>query len=401
MTKLKNQLSFLSLLMALLVLGLGCNKATDKDKDNSDPDETIIEPPYSTDEFVMGADLSYLNQILDKNGEYDGGKDPYQIFKDNGTNLVRLRLWNKPSWIREVYQNEDEKLYSSLDDVISACKRVDELEMDVCLDFHYSDNWADPGKQIAPEAWKNLELNDLIDSVYSYTFQSLSRIKDAGIIPAFIQVGNEINAGMIHPLGHFETNEWENLGLLLNSGIRAIRDLYDEAEQPRVIIHIAQPENVRWFFNNVSIAGGVSDFDIIGISYYPKWSSVSMTELEGFIRTARNDFQKDVMIMETAFPWTNHSVDRYSNIFSGEEAAEGYDISPQGQLNFMKDMCQKVIDGGGIGVVYWEPGWISSDMKTQWGQGSAWENCSFFNFNSNNSPLPVFDYQTFQYNFDK
>lgn len=374
----------------------GCNKEIDPGTDGL----VKIEPPYSLDELVMGVDLSYLNQVLDKGGSFDGGRNPYQIFREKGANLVRLRLWHHPNWIRTVYGNPQEKLYSNLEDVVLSCKRSQEQGMEICLDIHYSDNWADPGKQQVPAAWKDLDLESLIDSVYSYTFDLLTELKTAGIKPAYIQIGNEINSGLLHPLGSVQTDNWTNLGRLLNAGIQAVREVYPADEPAEVILHIAQPENIRWFFNNLTLAGGVTDFDVIGVSYYPKWSQVGLGAIDGYIRTARNDFKKEMMIMETAYPWTNESADSYPNIFSGSDALPDYEVSPQGQLLFMKDLYQEVIDGGGLGLVYWEPGWISSEMKTQWGTGSAWENCSFFDFQNNNAPLPVFNYMLATYNFD-
>ncbi len=384
----------------ILVSGCGCDNLQDSDDKIDDLDSLKITPPYTLDEFVMGADLSYLNQILDKGGVYDSGRDPYQIFKEAGTNLVRLRVWHSPDWIKQVYQNQEEKLYSGLEDVVAAALKAQHSGMEICIDFHYSDNWADPGKQNTPVAWKNLDFETLKDSVYAYTYSSLNRLKMAGVSPAFVQIGNEINTGILHPQGHYEKQNWKDFGLLLNAGIQAVRDLYPPEDQPEIIIHIAQPENIRWFFNNLTILGQVTDYEIIGVSYYPIWSQVQIDEIDGYVRTCKKDFQKDVLIMEAAFPWTVESADSYTNIISGNDSLAGYEISKQGQLEFMKDLCQEIIDGGGLGVVYWEPGWISSNMTTQWGKGSAWENCSFFDFTSGNSVLPVVEYMMFEYNFE-
>jgi len=326
--------------------------------------------------------------------------DPYEIFSNMGANLVRLRLWNNPDWIREVYDNDEEILYSGYEDVKSAALKAKKAGMEICLDFHYSDTWADPGKQYTPEAWKNLELNELKDSVYSFTRKTLADLKESGIVPAYVQIGNEINPGILHPLGHVESNNWKNLGELLNSGIKAVRDEFLNEDAPKIILHVAQPENVRWFFNNLTILGEVNDFELIGLSYYSKWSSVDLSELDGYIKTLKRDFSKEILVMETAFPWINESVDQYTNIFGGQDSIMGYEVSPAGQAEFMKDLCQEVIDGGGKGVVYWEPGWISSEMKTRWGQGSAWENCSFFDFRNNNLLLPVVEYIDFEYQFE-
>jgi len=181
----------------LLCLSALLLSACDKKKGDSpdDIEKTKILPPYSLDEFVMGVDLSYLNQILDKGGQYADQKDPYEIFAETGANLVRLRLWNNPAWIQDVYDNENETLYSGYEDVKIAALRAKQVGMDICLDIHYSDTWADPHKQYTPEAWNDLELGDLKDSVYAFTRNTLADLKQSGIIPAYVQIGNEINPG--------------------------------------------------------------------------------------------------------------------------------------------------------------------------------------------------------------
>jgi arabinogalactan endo-1,4-beta-galactosidase len=361
---------------------------------NTDPEQKEVHPPYTTEEFVMGVDLSYLNQIIDQGGVYADQMDPYSLFADMKANVARLRLWHNPDWVQGLYDG-DNPLYSGYPDA----ERILEAGMDFCLDFHYSDNWADPGKQHTPAAWKDLNLNQLTDSVYQYTYAVLDRLKSRGLSPTFVQIGNEINPGMLHPLGHRDQNEWKNLGQLINSGIAAVNAVFGQENRPEIILHIAQPENIRWFFTNLTISGVVTDFDIIGVSYYPIWSTVDLLSIEGYLNTAINDFNKKLMIMETAFPWTSEGADDYTNIIGGMDSLGGYPVTKQGQLDFMTDLCQKVIDAGGKGVFYWEPGWITSNMNTQWGTGSAWENCSFFDFQDNNSVLPVVQYLTKQYEF--
>ena len=395
MTNRKKALIRISGLLVLILLVSAC----DPNKGGTDPEEKEIKPPYSLDEFVMGVDLSYLNEVMAKGGIYADQRDPYALFAEEGANVARIRLWNNPTWIRDLYQNEEETLYSGFQDVVTAARRVKGAGMEWCLDFHYSDNWADPGKQNTPEAWKGLEINTLTDSVYQFTYTTLATLKALDLSPAFIQIGNEINSGILHPTGHYLMNDWKNLGQLVNAGIRAVRAVYPDENAPQIILHVAQPENIRWFFNGLTISGGVTDFDVIGVSYYPVWSEVPLVALDGYLRTARNDFGKEVMIMETAFPWTNEGADNYNNIMGGTDSIGAYPVTTDGQLAFMATLCQEVIDAGGLGVFYWEPGWISCDMITQWGTGSSWENCTFFNFQDNNSLLPVVQYLTQQYQF--
>lgn len=274
-------------------------------------------------------------------------------------------------------------LYNDLEDVKRSIQRAKELNMAVNLDFHYSDRWADPAHQETPAAWKDLDLPALADSVYQYTYNTLAYLEAAGLMPEMVQIGNEINPGMLHPLGSNALG-WENLGTLVNAGIRAVRDISEGSDiKPQIIIHVAQPENVRAWFKNAASKGQVTDFDILGFSYYAKWSSVSMNQIANQIADFREEFGKEVMVVETAYPWTGEGADDYPNIFSPQDAEFGYPFSIEGQLNYLTDLTQAIREGGGTGIMTWEPAWITSEMKDLWGTGSAWENCTFFDFTGN------------------
>ena len=341
---------------------------------------------YHWTEFVMGADLSYVNQILDHQGEYrDSGqiKDPYEIFRNRGCNLVRLRLWHNPAWTGTVYGEPNGPLYNDLEDVKRALRQAKDLGMAVNLDFHYSDRWADPAHQETPIAWQGLSLDILADSVYQYTYNTLTRLGQLGLMPEMVQIGNEINNGMLLPLGSNSTG-WVNLGILLNADIKAVRDASQTSEiKPKIILHVAQPENIRYWFMNVGSKGGVTDFDIIGFSYYSKWSDVPLREIESDVADFKRTFKKEVMCVETAYPWTSEGADSYNNILGGSDGEFGYPYTREGQLKYMKDLTQAIINGGGTGIMVWEPAWITSQMKDLWGTGSAWENCTFFDFQGN------------------
>lgn len=338
-------------------------------------------------QFVMGADLSYVNQILEHGGLYrDNGqvKDPYQIFRDHGANLVRLRLWHTPTWTKEVYGSAGTKMYNDLADVKVAIRRSKNAGLAINLDFHYSDTWADPQKQGIPAAWVGLDFKTLSDSVYQYTYQVLKTLSDEGLMPEMVQIGNEINPGMLLPLGGYASNGWPKLGELINSGIKAVRDVSKHSDiKPLVILHVAQPENVESWFSNVTRSGDVSDFDILGFSYYSKWSDVSIGDISRYVADFKKVFKKEVMIVETAYPWTTENADTYSNIFNAGDVEPGYPITPEGQLKYMVDLTKAIMDGGGMGIMVWEPDWISSAAKDPWGTGSAWENCTFFDFDGN------------------
>jgi arabinogalactan endo-1,4-beta-galactosidase len=363
----------------------------------SDDDKSFDQEfPNAPVDFYMGVDLSYVNQIMDHGGEYkDDGeqKTPYEIFNDRGANTVRLRLWHNPTWTKDVYGASGSQLYSDLKDVELAIQRSREQEMEVLLDFHYSDIWADPGHQDIPDAWKNITSLDVLeDSVYNYTHKVLSYLESKDLLPNLVQIGNETNCGMMYTnaLAGFPhlngcNGNWENLGRVFNSAIRAVRDVTENTEiETKIIIHVADPVNVQYFFGHLTNEGDVTDFEMIGFSYYPLWhTGVSLDNLSTKIAEFKSTFDKDVVILETAYPWTTEGDDSYNNLFGGQTPIAGYSFSVGGQLNIMKKITQEVHDGGGKGVMYWEPAWISSGAKDLWGTGSAWENSTFFDFNGN------------------
>jgi arabinogalactan endo-1,4-beta-galactosidase len=335
--------------------------------------------------FVFGADLSYVNQVLEHGGIYrDSGevRDPYRIFADHGANLVRLRIWHNPVWTRTVYGQAGTKMYNDLEDVKVAIARSKAAGLAVNLDFHYSDTWADPAKQTIPAAWQNLSPDILADSVYAYTHKVLDELSASGLMPEMVQVGNEINPGMLLPVGNYYTNGWPQLGKLINAGIRAVREVSKTSEvKTQIIIHVAQPENVKSWFRGATTLGEVTDF--IGLSYYCKWSTVPLTQLSSYIADFRETFGKTVMVVETAYPWTGEGADGYGNIFSQSDGVAGYSLTLEGQYKYLVDLTQAIKDGGGMGIMVWEPAWITSQARDLWNTGSSWENCTFFDFEGN------------------
>ncbi|MBT1687662.1 glycoside hydrolase family 53 protein [Dawidia soli] len=350
-----------------------------------------------------GADLSYVNQIEEHGGVYkDDGQQqsPYAIFKNHGTNLVRLRLWHNPAWTKEIYGADGTKMYSDLKDVEASIRRAREQGMEVLLDFHYSDTWADPAAQDVPAAWANItELDVLKDSVYNYTFKTLRYLDGQGLMPELVQIGNETNCGILFtdaPAGFPTCNvcegKWAETGAVINRAIDAVRDATDASStKTKVILHIADPKNVKWFFDNLTTTGGVTDFEIIGFSYYPLWhTTITPDKLSETIAGFKTAYSKDVMILETAYPWTMETNDSYTNLFGSDPILPGYSYTRQGLEKLLTDMAQEVHDGGGLGMIYWEPAYISSNMKDAGGTGSSWENCAFFDFSGN--AIPAIDY---------
>ncbi len=356
-------------------------------------------PPYTWDKFSMGADLSYVNEIEAYGGKYsDSSKagDPFLIMKKYGCNTVRVRLWHSPNWKKAI---ADGNLYSDINDVAKTIRRAKAAGMAVNLDLHYSDDWADPEKQFTPEAWKKLDFATLTDSVYRYTSEVLTILAKQNLTPEMIQIGNENNTGMLHPLGKAVNNNFKNFGILLNSGIKAVRDFSKTSTiKPQIILHVAQLQHCGWWTKALTNSGLVTDYDIIGLSHYAKWSTVpTMAAIGSIIKDLKTTYNKKVMIVETAYPWTDKGADSYGNIIDGKTGVDIYGVSEAEQLHYLKDLTQTVITAGGSGVHYWEPAWITSNMKDRWGKGSSWENCALFDFQGN--ALPAMNFMREKYVF--
>lgn len=342
--------------------------------------------PAAAGDFVFGADLSFANEMDDCGAVYkDSGKpgDVYAIFKNHGTNLIRLRLWNNPDWTK----------YGTLADVKRSIARAKANGMKVLLDFHYSDDWADGEKQIVPAEWADIKDDKaLAEAVYRFTRNALRELIAAGLTPEYVQVGNETNGEVMMPEATKAPINWTRNALLLNAGIKAVREA-DPAI--KVMLHIAQPENVEPWFEAAAVAG-VTDFDLIGISYYSKWSKMTMAGLGAVINRLRYRYPgKAIWVVETAYGWTTAWKDNSGNLLGEDSALKGYRLSKDGQMQYLVDLTQTTIANGGSGMVYWAPDWVSTQCRTRWGQGSSWENATLFDFDGNT--LPAIDYPRHAY----
>jgi arabinogalactan endo-1,4-beta-galactosidase len=334
--------------------------------------------------IYLGADLSYVNEMEDCGAVYrKAGKaiDPFRLFRAEGANIVRVRIWNDARWTR----------YSNLADVRKTIARSRAAGMQVLLDFHYSDDWADGEKQIAPRAWVGLDEDAQAKALYDYTRGVLDRLGREGLMPEMVQVGNETNSELAGSRKG-DPIDWRRNAKLFNAGIRAVRDAGRSGSiKPKVMLHIAQPENVEPWFEAARRAG-VTDYDFIGISYYRKWSSMDVAGLGGVIERVKRRFGADVIVVETAYPFTNDNADGAPNLLGPDTLVEGYPPTPEGQRQYLVDLTRTVVVNGGAGVVYWEPAWVSTRCGTRWGQGSNWDNAAFFDFRRNNEALPAFEF---------
>lgn len=332
----------------------------------------------SSQEFYLGADLSSLNEMEDCEAIfYENGvaKDPYLIFDEHQTNIVRYRLWHTPAWGD----------YSDYEDVKKAIERAKAVGLKVLLDFHNSDTWADPGNQLRPEAWQDIDdLNVLADSLYNYTYQTLERLQQENLLPEMVQIGNETNGNILLKVGEpLHPRDWERNIMLFEKAISAVAQINaDFGENVKTMIHIAQPENALGWFADAT-ANGFASYDMIGVSYYPGWSVMGIREAAAAIKSLKETYNKEVMVVETAYPWTLEWDDNAGNILGPDNLLPYYNNNPSPgiQKDFLTELSWLVKDNGGSGVIYWEPAWVSTECGTQWAtQGSHLENATFFNF---------------------
>jgi len=205
-----------------------------------------------------------------------------------------------------------------------------------------------------------------------------------------VQVGNETNSELAGSKKG-DPIDWTRNAMLFNAGIKAVRDAgVRSAIKPRIMLHIAQPENVEPWFAAAEKAG-ISGYDIIGISYYRKWSSMDLAGLGRVLAKVKQRFGKDVIVVETAYPFTNENADSSGNLLGPDTLIPEYPATPQGQLNYLVDLTKLTVANGGSGVVYWEPAWVASSCKTRWGTGSGWDNATFFDQRTHEA-LPAFNW---------
>ncbi len=338
--------------------------------------------------IYLGADLSYVNELEDCGAVYtknDTPEDVYSLFSEYGCNLARFRLWHTPKWYDQLNQG---LRYSDLADVMTSIQRAKSESMVVLLDFHLSDTWADPGNQLVPEAWLGVVNNTQIlkDSLYTYIYNTLLTLDNNDLLPDMVQIGNEVNKGILLSPSDNQTwtLEWPRNAILFNSAISAVRDIEMVTQKEiKVMIHIAGPSNVDWWINGF-IDNGVTDFDMIGISYYWNWhqptSIPGVGQIVSQLKSRHPD--KDIVIAETAASWTSAWNDSANNLFSTNHP-DYNPPTPQNQKAWMIDLTEEVLSSGGAGVIYWEPAWVSTPCRTQWAQGSHFENNTFFNFDNN------------------
>ena len=361
--------------MTLLAASSCSDENTAATYNNDDGNAGNVPEPI---DFYYGADLSYVNEMEDCGAVYSnrGGivQDPYSIFAEEGANIVRLRLWHNPTWTN----------YSNLQDVKRSIQRAKDEGMQVLLDFHYSDTWTDPAKQQIPAAWI-ASIDDtpaLGNLLYDYTYETLTELASENLLPNIVQVGNEINPMILQDGDLVWPIDWTRNAALINKGIQAVRDVAQEENKDiEVMLHIAQPENGLWWFDQATDAG-VTGYDWIGLSYYPIWSEYDLNQVQAPLTSLINDYNKKLMIVETAYPFTMNNADAANNILGQDALTGGFPASPQGQLDYLNRLQEVIENAGGQGLIYWEPAWVSTRCSTLWATGSHWDNATLFDQNN-------------------
>lgn len=351
--------------------------------------------------FIMGGDVSMLQEVEQRGGKfYDQQveKDALEILGDYGMNAVRLRLWVDP------YDSSGNPYGGGTNDLattISLAQRAKALGMDVLVDFHFSDFWADPGKQNKPKAWQGLTYSQLLTTVYNYTNSVISQMKAAGVLPEMVQVGNEASSGILWDDGKVGggIDDFTKLGELMSSAINGINAALSSNEDVEIVLHLDHGGDnnlYTWWFDKIEAEN--VEYDIIGLTYYPFWHG-TMGELAYNLNAISSRYDKDVMIVETAYGFTLDDGDGLGNSFyTAEESIGGYPATVAGQTAYLRDLKEIVADvpnNRGRGIFWWEPTWLPVD-GAHWGSeagklynndtgllSNPWDNQTLFDFDGN------------------
>ncbi|MGB4163901.1 MAG: glycosyl hydrolase 53 family protein [Bacillota bacterium] len=409
------------MMSALLILGMPFGGYTFA-KSSERPGIFVEKVEGIPADFIKGADISSVialenSGVVFYNAEGEV-QDIFQTLKEHGINYIRVRVWNDP------YDAEGNPYGGGNNDLATAVKigkRATAQGLRLCVNFHYSDFWADPSKQQAPKAWEGMSIDQKANALYEFTKHSLETLLREGIDVGMVQIGNETTGKMCG-----ETN-WINITKLMNAGSRAVREVSAAFDTDiEIAVHFTNPERgIREYHRYGMILDNFNvDYDIFASSYYPYWHG-TLENLTAVLKDIAESFGKKVMVAEVAYAYTYENGDGFGNTISEESyVVKPYPITVQGQANAIRDCIQAVVDvgGAGIGVFYWEPAWIPvpgssyeerfelwekygsgwatsfaasydpADAGVYYG-GSSWDNQALFDFNGR----PLASLQVFKY----
>ena len=361
------------------------------------------------DDFMKGVDISMIDQIERSGGKFynDQGQeeDVFQILKNHGVNYVRIRLWNNPTYEEDQYDKNGKLVAkkgdkrgggdNTIETDLRIAKRIKKAGLKFMLDFHYSDFWADPGKQYMPQDWKNLSPKQLEDTVEKFTRETIDRFASEDCAPDSVQIGNELNSGFMWPVGQL----WSDDPSVKIGGMKQFTRLLERCskgvrtakggDKIKIIIHLAdggRQELYKWIFDEVKKAK--IDYDIIGLSFYTYWHG-SMDDLKANLEMISKRYGKEMAVVETAYAFTEENGDAQGNVFQVySDEAHGYVPSVQGQATAIRDIIATVAGvKGGCGVFYWEADsilWPGANLSTV--EGNTWENQAMFSFDGKALP---------------
>lgn len=364
--------------VALSGCGAGSTKQDAKTQDvitfplpeGPEKSEIYVEPVANiSDDFIRGMDASSV-LALEKSGvtyyNYEGKEqDVFMTLAQSGVNYIRLRVWNDP------YDENGNGYGGGNNDVPTAVKlgkRASKYGMKVCIDFHYSDFWADPNKQHVPKAWEGMSKEEKSKALYDFTKKSLKKMLDAGVNVGMVQIGNEINNGMSGEIGLPAVEK------LLQSGSLAVREVAKTYKKEiQVAVHYTNIENDTEIDH---IASSLSDFgldyDIFALSYYPFWDGTN-ENMQKVAKNIQEKYGKKVVIAETSYCYTSEDGDGSGNSLKGtDDIVEGYPATVQGQASMISDICAAASEAGILGIFYWEGTWIPVGKATE-NNSPIWE----------------------------
>ena len=326
------------------------------------------------EDFIFGMDVSSVlaeEASGVKYYDFDGNEaDLFRVLADSGINYIRVRVWNDP------YDDQGRGFGGGncdIDAAVEIGKRAAACGMKLLVDFHYSDFWADPSKQMVPRAWAGMEIEEKTKAVYQFTRDCLKKLKSAGVDVGMVQTGNETNGALCGE------KIWFNIQYLMQAGARATREVYPDA---LVALHFANPENTESYLTYAKKMDYYQvDYDVFATSYYPYWHG-TLDNLSNVLTNIAQTYGKKVMVMETSWAYTGEDTDFSANtIGDGSAVVKDYPYTVQGQANSIRNITDTVVNRtpSGIGVVYWEGAWITvgtdswEENHQKWEQyGSGW-----------------------------
>lgn len=308
------------------------------------------------EDFIRGVDISSV-LVQEESGvvyynEEGQAQDIFQTLAENGVNYIRVRVWNDP------YDENGNGYGGGNNDTAKAAeigRRAAKYHMKLCVDYHYSDFWADPSKQMCPKAWEGMAIEDKSEALYAFTAQSLTEILDAGADVGMVQIGNEINNGIAG-----ET-DWTKRRQLLQAGSRAVREVAEEkGKRIQIAVHFTDVSDRE---GTLALAQKLKDkeidYDIFAVSYYPFWHG-TLENLTETLQLVADTYDKKVLVAENSYPYTPGDGDGSANSIGEADILPAYAATVQGQANEVRDVCAAVAAVGepGLGFFYWEPAWI-------------------------------------------